>query len=57
MSFLGNLIIHDSHGLVVRTLASGAGGLGSKPGGVTCGIDEKRLQKLWVMHGVTKLWE
>jgi len=55
MSFLGNLLLHDSHRLVVRILASGAGGLGSNPGGVTCGIDEECLQKLWVMHGVTKL--
>ncbi len=41
MNFLGNLYLHDSHGLVVRILASGAGGLGSNPGGVTCGIDEE----------------
>jgi len=26
---------------VVRILASGAGGLGSNPGGVTCGTDEE----------------
>ncbi len=41
MNFLGNLFSHDSLGLVVRILASGAGGLGSNLGGVTCGIDEK----------------
>jgi hypothetical protein len=41
MNFLENLILHDSHGLVVRILASGAGGLGLNPGGVTCGIDEE----------------
>ena len=55
MNFLGNQFIHDSHGLVVRILASGAGGPGSNPGGVTCGIGEERLWKLWVMHGVTEL--
>ncbi len=36
-----DLILHDGHGLVVRILASGAGGLGSNPGGVTCSIDEE----------------
>jgi hypothetical protein len=41
MNFLGNLISHDCHGLVVRILASDAGGLGSKPGGVTCVIEEE----------------
>ena len=41
MNFLGNPDIHDSYGQVVRILASGAGGLGSNPGGVTCGIGEK----------------
>jgi hypothetical protein len=41
MNFLGNLYLHDSHSLVVRILASGAGDLGSNPGGVTCGIDEE----------------
>ncbi len=30
-----------SHGLVVRILASGAGGLGSYPGGLPCGRDEE----------------
>ncbi len=34
LNFLGN------HGLVARILASGAGDLGSNPGGVTCGIEE-----------------
>jgi hypothetical protein len=41
MNFLGNLYVHDSHGLVVRILASSAGDLGSNSGGVTCGIDEE----------------
>ncbi len=41
MNFLGNLFLQDSHGLVVRILARGAGGLGSNPGGVTHGIDEE----------------
>jgi hypothetical protein len=43
INFLGNLIKHVSHGLVVRVLASGAGGLGSNSGGVTCGIEEEGL--------------
>ncbi len=30
------MLLHDSHGLVVRILANGAGGLGSNSGGVTC---------------------
>ena len=54
MNFLGNPFLHVSHGLVVRILASGAGGLGSNPGGVTSGIGEEGQWKLWVMHGVTK---
>ena len=41
MSFLGNPYLHVSHGLVVRILASGAGGPGSNPGGVPCGIVEE----------------
>ncbi len=41
MNFLGNLYLPDSHGLVVRILASGAGSLGLNPGGVTFGIDEE----------------
>ena len=41
MNFLGNLFIHVSHGLVVRILASGAGGPGLNPGGVSCGIVDK----------------
>jgi hypothetical protein len=57
INFLGNLVLHDSHGLVVRILASGAGGLSSNPGGETCGIEEERLWKQWVMHGVKKLYE
>ncbi len=41
MNFLGNPFLHDSHGLVVRILASGAGGLDSNPGGVTRGMDKE----------------
>jgi hypothetical protein len=41
MNFLGTLLSQDSHGLVVRILASGAGDLSSNPGGVTCGINEE----------------
>jgi hypothetical protein len=55
INFLENMFIHVSHGLVVRILASGAGGPGSNPGGVICGIEEKGLWKLWVMHVVTKV--
>ena len=59
MNFLEHPILHVSHSLVIteiyRTLASGAGGPGSNPGGVTCGIGEEGLWKLWVMHGVTEL--
>jgi hypothetical protein len=40
---------------VVRILASGAGGLGSNPGWVICGIEEEGLWKLRAMHGVTKV--
>jgi hypothetical protein len=40
---LGKSISHVNHGLVVRILASGAAGLGSKPGRVR--------------HGVTKGWD
>jgi hypothetical protein len=40
MYFLGSPFLHNSHGLVVRILASDAGGPGSNPGGVTCGIRE-----------------
>ncbi len=54
MNFLGNIFLHVSHGLVVRILASGAGGPGSNPGGVPSGIEEDRLWKLWVMDDVTK---
>ncbi len=39
---------------MVRILANGAGGLGSNPGGVTCGMGEEGQWKLWVMHCVTK---
>ena len=55
MNFLGNPLLHVSHGLVVRILASGAGGPGSNPVGVICGIEEEGLWKLCVMHGVTEL--
>ncbi len=55
MNFLEHLILHVSHSLVVRILANGAGGPGSNPGGVTCGLGEEELWKLWVMHGVTKM--
>ncbi len=55
MNFLEHLFLHVSHSLVVRILASGAGGLGSNPGGVTCSIVEEGLWKLRVMHGVTEL--
>ena len=41
MNFLGNPFLHVSHGLVVRTLASGAGGPGSNAGGVPCGMVEQ----------------
>ncbi len=41
MDFLGNLFLHVSHGPVVRILVSGAGGPGSNPGGVPCGIVEE----------------
>ena len=54
MIFLGNPILHVSHGLVDRILACGAGGPGSNPGGVTCGMGGEGQWKLWVMHGVTK---
>ncbi len=55
MNFLEHPIFHVSHSLVVRILASDAGGPGSNPGGVTCVIGEKGLWNLWVMHGVTNL--
>ncbi len=54
MNFLEHLFFHISHSLVVRILANGAGGLGSNPGVMTCGMGEKGQWKLWVMHGVTK---
>jgi hypothetical protein len=56
INFLEHPILHVSHSLVVRILVSGAGGPGSNPGGVTCGIGEERLWKLWVMLGVTELY-
>jgi hypothetical protein len=55
MNFLGNPFLHVSHGLVVIILACGAGGPGSIPGRVPCGIEEERLWKLWVMDDVTKV--
>ncbi len=55
MNFLEHPISHVIHSLVVRILASGAGGPGSNPGGVIYGIGEERLWKLWVMHGVTEM--
>jgi hypothetical protein len=54
MNFLEHLFLHVSHSLVVRILANGAGGPGSNPGGVTCGMEEEGHCKLCVMHGVTK---
>ncbi len=57
MNFLGNLYLHIGHGLVVRILASGAGGLGSNPGGVPCGMVVAILWKLWVMDDLTKVCE
>jgi hypothetical protein len=55
MNFLEHLFLHVSHSLVVRILANGAGGLGSNPGGLTFGIGEAGLWKLWIVHGVTKM--
>ncbi len=55
MNFLEHINLHVRHSPVVRILASGAGGLGSNPGEVTCGIGEEGLWKLWVIHGVTEL--
>ena len=46
MNFLEHLFLHVSHSLVVRILANGAGGLGSNPGGVTCGMGEEGQWKL-----------
>jgi hypothetical protein len=40
LNFLGNRFLHVGHGLVDRIHASGAGCLGSIPGGVTCGKKE-----------------
>ncbi len=47
--------LYDSHSLMVRIYASGAGDLGSDPGGVKCGIKEEGLWKCWITHGVTIL--
>ncbi len=41
MNFLEHQFLHVSHSLVVRMLAYGAGGPGSNPGGVTCGMGEE----------------
>jgi hypothetical protein len=41
INFFGNLFLRVSHGLVVRILASVAGGPGSNPGGVPCGMAEE----------------
>ncbi len=41
INFLGNQFLHVSQGLVVRILASGAGGPGLNPGGVLCGMVEE----------------
>jgi hypothetical protein len=54
MNFLEHLLLHVSHSLVVRIHANGAGGPGSNPGGVTCGMGEEGQWKLWVRHVVTK---
>ncbi len=54
MNFLEHLILHVSHSLVVRILATASGGPGSNLGGVTCGMGEEGQCKLWVMNGVTK---
>ncbi len=35
------LTVHVSHSLVVRILANGAGGPGSNPGEVTCGMGDE----------------
>jgi hypothetical protein len=54
MNFLEHLILHVSHSLVARILATSSGGPGSNPGGVTCGMGEEGQWKLWVMHCATK---
>ncbi len=46
MNFLEHPILHVSHSLVVKVLASGAGSPGSNPGGVTCGVGEEGLWNL-----------
>jgi hypothetical protein len=40
------MFLQVSHSLVVRILAIGAGGPGSNPGGVTCGMGEEGQWKL-----------
>jgi hypothetical protein len=54
MNFLEHPFLHVSHSLVVRIFANDAGGPGSNPGGVTCGMGEEGHWQLWVIHGVTK---
>ncbi len=56
MNFLEHLFLHVS---MVRILANGAGGPGSNPGEVTCGMGKEVQWKLQVMQGVTKgvWWE
>ncbi len=46
MNFLEQQFSQVSHSLVVRILASGAGGPGSNRGGVTCGMGEEGQWKL-----------
>jgi hypothetical protein len=44
--FFRKQFIHVSHGLVVRVLASGAGGPGSNLGGVTCGMEGRTMETM-----------
>jgi hypothetical protein len=46
MNFFEHQFVHVSHSLVVRILATGAGGPGSIPGGVKCGMGEEEQWKL-----------
>ena len=46
MNFLENSFSHINHGLVVRILASGAGGPGSNPGGVNCELRGRTLETM-----------
>jgi hypothetical protein len=45
MNFLEHPILHFIHSQVVRIPASDAGGPGSNPGGVTCGIGEGKTME------------